>query len=74
MEISYERMQNWLNLFNLKQHHCHCSGHAPGEDLKEIIRTINPKILFPIHTEHPGMFRDLSMKTKLIKEGIKYTI
>ncbi|UCD04502.1 MAG: MBL fold metallo-hydrolase [Candidatus Woesearchaeota archaeon] len=74
MEMSYGRMQNWLNHFNLHKEHAHCSGHAPGSDLKEMVKTINPKNLFPIHTEHPGMFRELSMKNKMIREGIKYTI
>jgi len=74
MEISYERMMNWLDHFNLEKKHAHCSGHAPGSDLKEMVKTITPKNLFPIHTEHPGMFRELSMKTKMVKEGKKYTI
>jgi mRNA degradation ribonuclease J1/J2 len=45
-----------------------------GTDLKELITRINPKTLFPIHTEHPGMFRFLSAKTKMVKEARTYAI
>lgn len=73
-EISYERMKRWLDFFNLPLRKSHCSGHAPGEDLKEIVREINPKVLFPIHTEHPGMFRGISRKVRLVKEGREYSL
>jgi len=32
------------------------------------------KSIYPIHTEFPGKFRDLSMKTKMIKEGKEYKV
>lgn len=74
MEISAERMRNWMNYFGLKQVQCHCSGHMSGPDLKELIERIKPKTLFPIHTEKPGMFRRLSPKTKMVKEGKSYEL
>lgn len=74
MEISAKRMENWLEHFNLKKEQCHCSGHAPGQDIKELIETVNPAQIFPVHTEHWGMFRDLSMKTKQVKEGKEYVL
>jgi ribonuclease J len=74
MEMSHDRMMNWINHFKMKFVQSHCSGHINGQDIKELITTINPKVLFPVHTEHPGMFRDLDMRTKLIKEGKKYLV
>lgn len=74
MEISYERMQNWLEYFGVNLIQCHCSGHICGQDMKELIGTINPKTLFPVHTEHPGMFRELTMKTTMVKEGKPYIL
>jgi ribonuclease J len=62
MELSDERLNNWLGLFDLKREHAHCSGHAPGDDLKEIIKEIRPKVLFPIHTEFPKMFNNVTPK------------
>ncbi len=74
MEISFERMKAWIKHFKLKFVQSHCSGHINGTDLKELIKTVTPKVLFPIHTEHPGMFRTLSMQTRMIKEGKKYKL
>jgi ribonuclease J len=74
MEISAERMNNWMNYFGLRQVQCHCSGHMSSPDLKELIERIRPKTLFPIHTEKPGMFRQLSPTTKMIKEGKSYSL
>lgn len=74
MEISAERMKNWMEYFDMKVVQSHCSGHMNGTDLKELIERINPKTLFPIHTEHPGMFRQLSARTKMVREGKKYDI
>jgi len=35
----------------------HSSGHATASELLEIVNTINPKIVIPIHTEHPELFQ-----------------
>ena len=74
MEISYKRMMNWIKFFELNFVQSHCSGHIFGGDLKKLIETVKPKLLFPIHTEKPGVFRKLSMKTKMVSEGKKYVI
>lgn len=36
----------------------HCSGHATGEELKQMIEEISPKIIVPIHTTNPQWFRE----------------
>jgi ribonuclease J len=74
MEISFKRMMNWLNYFKLNFVQNHCSGHATGLDIKEMVKEINPKILFPIHTEFPGVFRRFGVKNKLVKYGKEYKI
>lgn len=74
MAISQERENNWIEHFELNKVQAHCSGHASGEELKELIEKISPKEIYPIHTEHPGLFRDLSAKTKMIKEGKEYVV
>jgi ribonuclease J len=72
MELSYERMINWLKFFNLKFIQSHCSGHISGPDLWALIQSIRPKELYPIHSERPGIFRKLDMKTRMVKEGKAY--
>ena len=74
MEISYERMVNWIMHFDMNFVQSHCSGHINGADLKELIKTVNPKTLFPIHTEHPEMFKKLGIKTQIVEEGKNYKI
>jgi len=74
MEISYERMHNWLKHFNLRFVQSHCSGHICGPDLMKLVKDINSKELYPIHTEHPDLFSKLDMKTIMIKEGKKYKL
>lgn len=74
MEISYERMHNWLKHFDLRFVQSHCSGHICGSDLKNLITDINPKTLYPIHTEHPDMFQHLPMTVETVKEGKMYKL
>ena len=74
MEISAGRMYNWLKHFNMKFFQSHCSGHICGSDLKDLIKKIKPKEIYPIHTEHPGLFKDISTKSIMVQEGKKYKL
>jgi ribonuclease J len=74
MEISYERMKNWLDHFGIEFFQSHCSGHINGDDLTELITTIHPKKLYPIHTEYPELFKKLPSKTIMVKEGKTYKL
>lgn len=56
-EIDEIRMNNWMERFGLARIHAHCSGHASGRDLNYMVNAIDPKILIPIHTERPDLFR-----------------
>ncbi|PIU54768.1 MAG: hypothetical protein COS88_06595 [Chloroflexi bacterium CG07_land_8_20_14_0_80_51_10] len=51
----------------------HSSGHACGGDLLDLIRRINPRILIPIHTEHPEYFvqnlKDTGIRVRVPTEG-----
>ena len=57
MELDEERKKNWLNRFQITEHHAHASGHACGNELKLMIARIRPEKLIPIHTEHPELFK-----------------
>jgi hypothetical protein len=35
---------------------------------------VNPKTVYPIHTEHPELFKKLSMKSVIVEEGATYTL
>ena len=73
MEISYERMVNWIMHFNMNFVQSHCSGHINGHDLMQMIKEINPRKLYPIHTEKPKLFKKIGIDTSIVKEGKKYT-
>jgi ribonuclease J len=73
MEIEQERINNWINHFKIRMFRTHVSGHASGTLLKKAVKNINPKILFPVHTEHPGIFRKFA-RTKLVKYGKEYKV
>jgi ribonuclease J len=55
-EFDEQRMNHWIEEFDLERAHAHCSGHAAGPDLREIVNKISPRILVPIHSEHPDLF------------------
>ena len=64
MEIDYKRVKNWLDHFNLPMHQMHASGHASGPEILSMIREVSPDVVYPIHTEHKEMFKELE------KDGI----
>jgi len=57
MEIDFERLKNWLEHYGLPQYHVHVSGHIMPLQLRKAVEKINPKMVFPVHTEHPELFR-----------------
>ena len=52
----------------------HCSGHSKGQDLLDVVTTINAKMLFPIHTEHPTAYNKIAKNMTLVEEGVRYEI
>jgi ribonuclease J len=66
MQIDFNRMLNWLEKFKIPLKHAHASGHADSKQLKRIAEEINPKKLFPIHTDKPNMFSKIIKKVKIV--------
>jgi len=71
-------MRNWLSHFGIRFHQLHASGHLNRDQLTDLMRYINPKRLFPVHTEHPELFgefaRELRSRVILPEMGAKYKI
>lgn len=76
MRIDDEKLKRWLKHFGMPMHQIHCSGHANGAQIKKMISNINPKFLFPVHTEYPGMLRGCAKDTsiRIVKYGKSYRI
>ncbi len=71
MELDEERMINWLEHFGIdfeeeQDIRCirrsHVSGHASRPELKELISSLKPKILIPVHTLDPGEFKKIAFE------------
>lgn len=71
-QFDFDRMKRWVDHFNLKMVQSHCSGHAYGEDLIYTAKEIDAKRVFPVHTEHPELFKDASNNVTLVEEAKKY--
>ncbi len=67
--MDLQRLRNWLDHFQLRlvgdpgdrsgrsrEPGFHASGHIHGPGLEELIRTIAPRYLVPVHTESPAFF------------------
>jgi ribonuclease J len=68
MEIDFDKMQNWLDKFNVSLKHAHASGHANRNQLKEFSDTISVKQIFPIHTENTMLFKEFAKENVRITE------
>ena len=75
MEIDEKRVTNWMELYGFGEPvQLHASGHAPGNQLAEMIETINPETLIPIHTENPQWFKNKHPNTKIIQQKQTITL
>jgi mRNA degradation ribonuclease J1/J2 len=50
-------MHNWLDHFKLRFHQVHASGHMSKDQLIGMVKEINPKQAFPVHTENAELFK-----------------
>lgn len=73
-EISQERINAWMDHFGLNKFQCHCSGHAGRKDLYQIVEEINPHSLYPVHTEHPNLYKNICNDVVDVYEGRTYTV
>lgn len=58
-EIEQEKVINWLELLGMRLVYTHASGHASQKEIVSTIERMSPRIIIPVHTEHPEMFRKL---------------
>lgn len=74
-ELDEKKVRNWLTHFNLCPYkQIHASGHLSHEEIKNLIETVKPKVVFPIHTENPEMFFSLHDNVITPQLGVEYTL
>jgi len=80
MELSQDRMIRWLKHFKInakndcKPYQIHASGHASGPEIQEMIDKIKPKVLVPVHTKEPNLFRNPAGKVHRPKKGAEKSV
>lgn len=72
--IDYQKLQNWLDHFDLIQYHYHSSGHLSRDQLKDALERIKPKKVIPIHSGNPSGFKDICPASELVLPGVGETI
>jgi ribonuclease J len=51
-------IRNWVEHVGFRYSQLHASGHAPMGEVRELVRSVSAKKVVPVHTEHPGLFRE----------------
>jgi len=76
MQLSEEKLKTWLQHFKINERQgyepiqIHASGHASGPEIQAMIDAIKPKILIPVHTKYPELFKNDAGKIVVIGKGI----
>lgn len=68
MEIDWQRIENWINHFGMNVNNTHVSGHASGPQLRDFIKSVRPKLIIPIHTQHANYYEKWWDRVKILKE------
>jgi ribonuclease J len=75
MELDLKKAENWLTHFGLYPYtHIHASGHLNYDEIREVILAVQPKVLIPVHTQHPEVFQNLHDNVILPEKGVSINI
>jgi len=80
MAMDHEKIKNWIDLFGFRiygrlgqasgekdgRDPFHASGHIHAQGLKEMVETIKPKYLIPVHTEKLDFFQQFQGLTTVL--------
>jgi mRNA degradation ribonuclease J1/J2 len=71
--IEDEVLHNWLNHFGMQFHQLHASGHLNREQIGQVIKEIDAKKVFPVHTENAPLFKKIAKNVQLPKREKSYS-
>jgi len=75
MELDLKKIENWLTHFGLYPYtQIHASGHLNYDEIREVVDAVRPKVLIPVHTEHPEVFKNLHDNVILPRVGAAVNI
>ena len=49
-------------------HQLHASGHLDKEGVEMVVKEIDAKRVFPVHTENPAAFKEFSKNVQIAKK------
>ena len=75
MELDLKKVENWLAHFGLYPYtHIHASGHLNYDEIRDVVQTVQPKTLIPVHTQHPEVFRNFHDNVILPTFGVEIAL
>jgi ribonuclease J len=72
-DIEDKVMHNWTDHFKMQFHQLHASGHVNRKQIEYLIDHIQPKKVFPIHTQNQQLFRQHFKDVQTIEYAKQYT-
>jgi ribonuclease J len=69
-----EKLKNWIDENTSNFEHIHTSGHADLDALKKYTKSLNPRILVPIHTENKEKFISCFENVKILNDEESFTL
>lgn len=73
-DLEDQVMHNWIDHFKLQFHQMHASGHMNKEQLVQMVNQIQPKKLFPVHTENPQLFKSYCSNAQIVGKNKVYKV
>ena len=73
-DIEDQVMHNWTDHFKMHFHQLHASGHMGRKQLEDLISYIQPKKVFPVHTENQELFKEHCRNVQTIEYGKEYML
>ncbi len=73
-DIEDQVMHNWMDHFKMQFHQLHASGHIAKDQLVDMVKEIQPKRAFPVHTENQKLFKEYCSQIQEIEQGREYLV
>ena len=73
-DIEDEVMHNWIDHFRMHFHQLHASGHLNKDQLVDLINHVQPKQVFPVHTENQQLFGHYFKNAQTIEYAKEYSL
>ena len=67
-------IHNWIDHFRMQFHQLHASGHMSKEQMVELIKTVRPNKVFPVHTENQELFKSYCSNVLTIERAKEYIL